>query len=437
MSHDILVAVRSLWRLNLFSAAVLIVFGGILTLSAQGVQHPLVWDHGTHTQPSPDERALREWLGRYSRGEIDGPVRAVLTYAPAVLSGAVDDAVRRAEEEIKYHRRYAQELGTAQHQRLQRYLRADRLNVLLRAAALQLDAARAAGRADISGGHVVASERTIEKVYALRPDFEQNGPLPWPIDIDERWVNDAPDDAGPDQVVDWPSVRDFTCRWYRAAVSRLQGLAELKFAPTLVAKGLARCPGDPDLLLARGSLVEMRLALEQVDASLASVLYTSGSRERWREWLTQAERDYEQAVQTVGVTSEAAVRLARVRLLQGQRERAREVLDRVLAADAAADLRYLALVFRAAGAEQSGDIQAATRDYEAALAAVPDGLAPMLALARIADEQQRSADARTWIERATTTTSDTRALDPWHRYAHGQAWQLADRVASLRTLPPH
>jgi hypothetical protein len=57
----------------------------------------------------------------------------------------------------------------------------------------------------------------------------------------------------------------------------------------------------------------------------------------------------------------------------------------------------------------------------------------MLALGRIADERGELSSARTWVERALAAR---RAVDPWRRYIQGQAWQLDDRVARLRTLEP-
>lgn len=140
-------------------------------------------------------------------------------------------------------------------------------------------------------------------------------------------------------------------------------------------------------------------------------------------------------METAGPVSEAAVRLARIRLLKEQPQRARDLLDRALGGDARPQIRYLALLFRAAAAEQSGDVQGAMRDYHVAAESIPGAQAPMLALARMADERNQSSEARTWVERALAP--EARVSDPWRRYIRGQAWQLDERVASLRTLEPH
>ncbi len=389
----------------------LIVFTSVVMASAFGRQSTRVRDPGSHTRPSPDERELREWLDRYSRGDIEEAVAGVLRHPPRWIVTAIDDVTRRTDDELNYHRRPENRRGAGEDDRLERDLRADRLIVLLQAAALQLDASREVADLESMGAYVLSAERTIDKLYTLRDDFNQN------------------------DAVTWTAAQTFIRHWYGAAVARLQGLVELRQTPLLIARGLTRLPGDPDLLLARGSLVETRLAMEQVDQSVASILYLPEVRQRWRTALSHAEEDYQQAIETAGFASEAAVRLARLRLLRGQRERARDLLDRVVAGKSRIEIRYLAMLFRAAVAEQSGDMQAAARDYEAAVAAVPGAQTPMLALSRIADEQNRLTEARDWVERAMT--SNTHLPDPWRVYIKAQAWRIGDRLGNLRAVVPH
>ena len=93
------------------------------------------------------------------------------------------------------------------------------------------------------------------------------------------------------------------------------------------------------------------------------------------------------------------------------------------------------MLFRAAAADKLGNVQDATRDYLAAADSIPGAQTPMLALARIADEQNQPADARKWVERALAP--GTGMLDPWRRYIQGQGWQVGARVASLRTVGWH
>lgn len=251
-----------------------------LLVPVQAGQAKPLWDHGSHTEPSTDERALRALLARYSRGDLEGTVRGVLAKPPRWIPAAIGVAMGRTDDEIKYHRRSENRLGVARDARVERYLRADRLNVLLLAAALQLDASCAIADVDPVGWYVVGSENTIDRLYALRADFEQNGTLPWPVVVDEPWENVTSGSREPQGSADWLAVRAFVGRWYAAAVARLQGLVELQLAPALISRGLARFPTDADLLVARGSMVETRLALAQVDASFAPILYTSDIRQR-------------------------------------------------------------------------------------------------------------------------------------------------------------
>jgi tetratricopeptide (TPR) repeat protein len=395
-----------------------------------GHQAERLSDHASHSQVTSEERALRELLARYTRGDVDGAVSGLLANPRDWSRRALDACLRRIDDHIKYHRRPQNRLSPARDERLERFLRADRLNVLVRSAVFHLEASRAVAEIDTVGSHVVESERAIDMLYGLRGDFDENGPVPWPID-DEPW--DEPDLSRDRKgSVDGPAVEAFVSRWYSAAISRLQELVELRLAPALVERGLARFPRHAELLLARGSFIETRLALAQVDASVAPVLYLPDTRQRWRDELSDAEADFARAVQEAGPASEAAVRLARVRLLKEQVEQSRELLDRVLAADVPVEIRYLALLFRAAAADELGNVQDATRDYLAAVDSIPRAQTPMLALARIADEQNQPANARKWVERAVAL--GTGVLDPWRRYIQGQGWQVGARVASLRTV---
>ncbi len=399
----------------------------------QGGQAERPSRHASHSPVTPEERALRELLARYRRGDVEGAIEQLHAKPRDWSRRAMAACLVRVEDHIKHHRRPDNQLSAGRDDALERVLRADRVQVLQLVAAIHLDASLAVADVDRVGSHVVESERAIDGLYGLRGDFEANGPVPWPIDIGEPW-DDAELARGQPATVDWPVVSAFVSRWYSAAIARLQQLVEVRLAPALVARGLARFPRHADLLLARGSFVETRLAFSRVDASLASALYPADTRQRWRDELSEAEADLARAAQAAGPASEAAVRLARVRLLKGQVDEARELLDRVLAGDAPIVIRYLALLFRAAAAEESGNVEDAARDYRAAVDAFPGAQTPMLALGRIADDDNQPADARAWVERALA--SGTGTGDPWRRYIQGQGWQAAARVASLRTLEP-
>jgi hypothetical protein len=335
-------------------------FPRALRLMSKGLLHPELL--------VTDRMALRDITEAFAKVDRDDP-------------GTIKAVLRRPQNR----------LGAAHDDRLEAWLRADRVNILRLAAALQLDASLALTAVDPVGWHVLDAERAIDLLHALREDFARSGPVPWPIAVNEPW--DGVDGREAPRSADWPAVSAFVRGWYSAAAARLQALVELRLLPALIARGLGLFPDDPDLLLARGSFVETRLALARVDASLAAIVYPSDVRQRWRGELAEAERDYERAANAAGATREAAVRLARVRLLKEDAARARELLGGVLAAETSGELRYLALLLRAAAAEQAGDRESAARDYEAAAAAFPGGQTALLALARVADERNLPADA--------------------------------------------
>lgn len=412
---------------RLLPAAVLL--AGASLIAAQSEPPARGGDHAAHLPVSSDERVLRQLLRLYQDGDVERAVREVLASPSHWLPNAVDATVRRTDDEIRYHRRAGNRTGAARDEQLEGFLRADRLQVLVLAAAVQLRASAASTSVDLVGSHVVGSERALEALHGLRRDFEQNGPVPWPVAIDNAGGPMALDGPEPGGSADWPAVQAFANRCYAAAVASLQRLVELKLLPAVIARGLARFRDDPVLLLA-GSVIETRLALSQVDASLASEIYSSEVRQRWRPELRDAERDYEPAAGEGGAGSEAAVRLARVHMLSGELALARDRLDRVLAGQGPEEVRYLALIFRAAAAEQPGDAHKAAQLYEQAARLFPGAQTPLLALARLADETGNPADARGYVERALTTAGG--AADPWRRYIQGQAWQLDARTAVLR-----
>lgn len=409
--------------------------GAMLITSALLVQKPAhnsELELGSHSPASHDERVLRQLLARYAAGDVERAAENLVAYPSGWSQNALDTTIHRIEEDIKYHVRTSNRVGGSRDDRLVSHLRADRLQVLLLSVAIQLEACRRAAAVDQVGSHILESERAVDKIYALRRDFQENGPVSWPIAIAEPPSEAEGGLEVSNAKADWPTVEAFVRRWSPAAVSRLQQLVEIRLVPALLSRGLGRFPDHAELLLARGSLVETRLALVQLDASVASSLYSSDIRGRWRAQLSDAEVDFKRAVQLSDPTGEAAVRLARIRLLQGHVERAREVLDSVIANDVPAQVRYLALLFRAVTAELAGRLPEATRDYQGALDLAPGAQTPMLALSRLADEQGRPVEARHWVDRAMTR--DLAGQDPWRSYIKGQAWLVDVRIESLRTL---
>ena len=337
-----------------------------------------------------------------------GAVEGIRGRPPKWSDGVIDVAVVRLAVDLKYHERPANWPGPTEFARVTRELRGDRLRFLQLTAALQVDASLADGVLNDVGWHIIGGERAIDHLFRLRSDIEREGPIPW------------------------PAVHTFAAAWFHAAVARLQQLVEVTLGPALVARGLSRCPGDPDLLLAEGSYAETRVAVARVDTSLEGTIWTADARVRWRMQLKQAAGAYSRAARDPSASPEVTIRLARLRLLEGDVRAARTLLDAAVEANPPDALRYLARLFRARAAEQAKEPGAAVADYEAAGRLRPEAPTPLIALSRLADEAGRRDEAGTWAERVLATAPD--GADPWRTYIEGQGWTLGTRMARLRRL---
>jgi hypothetical protein len=211
----------------------------------------------------------------------------------------------------------------------------------------------------------------------------------------------------------------------------MQDLVEVALGPALIERGLERFPDDPDLRVARGSYAETRGALNRVDVSLAPLLYSSDERRGFASELRRAAADYDRARRANGDASEATVRLARLRLLDGDAAGARALLDRTLTPALHVHLRVLALMLRASAAEAAGDLEAAAADYTEAQRLAPDAQSPVVALGRIAVVRNERAEALAWTGQALTRKG---TFDPWRLYLRGQGWQLGLRRSTLFSL---
>jgi tetratricopeptide (TPR) repeat protein len=370
--------------------------------------HAAIAPRGEDVRPTADELALRALLARYAAGDVAGAVEGVRARPARWAGEVVEAAIARVDADLKFHQRPQNWPGSAEFARVTRELRGDRLRLLQLTAALAVDATLADTAIDDVGWRILGGERAVGHLFRLRADIQREGPLPWPV------------------------VDAFAAAWYHAAIARLQQLVEMTLGPALVARGLTHWPDDPDLLLADGSYTETRVALGRVETSLENTIWPVGNRRHWRLQLTAAAGTYTRAARLSTASREVPIRLARVRLLDGDLRAARELLDGVLAADAPDELHYLARLFRARAAEQGRNRVSAAADYEAARRLRPDATTPLIALSRLADEGGRLDEARTWADRALAAAPG--AADPWRSYIEGQGWTLQARLARLRRL---
>jgi tetratricopeptide (TPR) repeat protein len=253
------------------------------------------------------------------------------------------------------------------------------------------------------------------------------GPLGDQLAIARGWVT-----LLRDLVKDeWEGQERFVRNWFLVIASHLQRADQLRYLKEHVTSGLELFRNDPELLLARGSISEGEAHVAIVDRSLSAEVYKSGFIEQWRNFMSAAGRDYQEAARNHPDLHEATLRWGRINRHLGDRRAARRALGQVASSDAPTPLKYLARIFLGELSELEQQPADAVTEYEAALALVPSAQAPMLALSRLCDAAADDRCASQWLQRSLDATRRNR-VDPWWHYLRGQAWMVEGRLARLR-----
>lgn len=147
------------------------------------------------------------------------------------------------------------------------------------------------------------------------------------------------------------------------------------------------------------------------------------------ESLAQARRMFEEALERDPRHPEARLRLARVKLVQGDARSALRELSAVLP-DIGADseVRYLTYLFLGAAQELAGDDAAAMTAYREAASLYPKGLSPRVALARL--EPPSAGPGADPLEELLHEER-RRSEDPWLSYHTGPARRSRNLAAAL------
>jgi hypothetical protein len=409
-------------------AVVLVIGGTVAALAppANAAQHR----SGDHVAIPREELEYRELLQQYAAGDIRAAVDAALALEFDAAQQMFQSTAARLSAELKLHKAFRTRANGA---RTLHRMRADRVQVLQLAALLHTDAAIV--RADTPPTFDAESwlaHQAIDRLFDLKSDFEEFGPVrrlkTVKLPLDEQ----TPVEMGATEV-SWVTVRSFVHLWYLVMATRLQDFADVERLAPLLAEANERFPDDPELLLARGSLYELQLALQLVDGSLATQIYTPETLMGWRSTLEMARADFAKAVRLAPMLLEARLRLGRVRLLAGDEDDARREFATILAnGRAPAALRYLAHLFDGARAESDKQWADARQAYEQARLLIPDAQSALLGLSRLADVSRDAATARHWVDSSLSAPSDR--VDPWWQYAKGQAAQLDQRRLAFRRL---
>jgi len=211
-------------------------------------------------------------------------------------------------------------------------------------------------------------------------------------------------------------------------------------------------PGDPELLLAKGSLWELLAELEDVSShrfpateairevatrtlSLAGSVPTAAVAVESPRVYEQCARVYERALRGAPQLHEARARLGRVLAWAGKFEEAVRALEPLLASEATvpARLRYFALLFHGRALLGLGRAEEAAASYRHADALFPGCQAPQIALSTALRAAGDQAGARSVMTNTLRRgASGLYPQDPWWDYLLCQAWRIDSLAASLQ-----
>lgn len=193
-------------------------------------------------------------------------------------------------------------------------------------------------------------------------------------------------------------------------------------------------PEDAALLLACGSLHETIAGLPAggvLDALLRhreGASLQSARRTRNRQ-LEMAARPLERLVALDPQNTEARLRLANVRRLQGRAGEAAPMLE-IIVADEDARARYLASLFLGRIEQDTGRLEAAAVRYQQAAEALSSGQSAYLAASHVALLRGDAGSSAALVDRMLA--APVNPGDPWRAYPLGQHWLVGPLLASLR-----
>ena len=201
---------------------------------------------------------------------------------------------------------------------------------------------------------------------------------------------------------------EFERTWRLAVARRHQEWAEPERALQIYDAVLKQYPNDPDVLLARGTLVELLVTGYQA-ARMRSLLPAD-----------DAQRDYERALAIRPDFAEARLRLGRLLGIAGRSKEtraadARRELRRVLDEGPSALIRAYAHLFLGQVEEKESLLPAAIEEYRAALSVDPRLQPAQLALSRALQKAGRLEEAAAVLLEGLRTTRDG-DVHGWYGY---------------------
>jgi hypothetical protein len=199
-------------------------------------------------------------------------------------------------------------------------------------------------------------------------------------------------------------MQAFERRWFAFVASLYTANSLFDRAAILIRDGLTAYPREARLYVARGALLETRLAFTAFDPTSPAQL---SRRERALE---PAAADYRHALDLDPNLPMALLRLGALHMLVRD-SRARQNLEAALRVSSEPIEAYLAHLLLGAVAERENRLDGAERDYQAAQAIAAACQTPYVALARIATA--RGDDARAQTMASAFANLPEKASDPW------------------------
>jgi hypothetical protein len=231
----------------------------------------------------------------------------------------------------------------------------------------------------------------------------------------------------------------FTQRWQAYAVGTYLVQHDFRTAQRAVDEGVGRLPRSADLLLMKGTLMELAARSETADfrgtwtAAGGINRMASPIVARIEDTLVAAANAYERALELDPSLVSARLRLGWVYGINHSNAHAREQLRMVANGKSSRELRYLAHLFLGGLSDIDGDPEGAYYEYEAAHATLPDAQSGCIALMRAA-----RLTGRTDLEQELLAQYAARrraSEDPWWYFSMGFDSDLVAWLHARATAP--
>ncbi len=249
------------------------------------------------------------------------------------------------------------------------------------------------------------------------------------IDVAEALVTTLPDEGS----------AGFRQRWHAYAVGPHLIQHDLHEAQRSVDEGVGRLPRSADLLLMKGTLLELTARSDTADfrgnwsATSGVNRMASPTVARIEDMLGAAATIYVRALELDPSLTSARLRLGWVYGINHSNAHAREQLRLVANGKSSRELRYLGHLFLGGLADIEGNFEGAYNEYEAAHAIHPDAQSACIALMRVA-----RLTGRTDLEQELLAGYAARLRtgeDPWWYFSMGFDLDLMAWLHARVTAP--